>query len=221
MHAGESQNDSPWDAMRSEMVETQLAGRGIRDPRVLVAMGQLPREQFVPQCRRAAAYEDRALPVGPGQTISQPYIVAYMTEALRMAPGHRVLEVGGGTGYQAALLSMLGGEVVSVESDPHLVETARERLANLNITGVRFHCGDGSLGFAQAAPFDRIMVTAGAPRVPPSLVEQLVEGGHIIIPVGSLSRQMLVRVIKRKRGTIELPLLPCRFVKLVGEQGWE
>ncbi len=221
MDAEKSQNDLRWAALRREMVDTQLVGRGIRDPHVIEAMTDLPREEFVPAHQRPAAYEDRALPVGPGQTISQPYIVAYMTEKLEMAPGHRVLEVGGGTGYQAALLSVLGGRVVSIESDPTLVRSAQERLARLNIKGVRFHCGDGSVGFPRGAPFDRIIVTAGAPRVPPDLVEQLVDGGRMLIPVGSASQQVLVCLVKRGQVTTEYPLLPCRFVKLVGEQAWD
>ena len=221
MHADNHQSDPRWADLRREMVQTQLIGRGIRDPHVLEAMAALPREEFVPPGQRPAAYEDCALPVGPGQTISQPYIVAYMTEKLALAPGHRVLEVGGGTGYQAALLSMLGGDVVSVERDAQLVRAAQERLSLLNIKGVRFHCGDGSMGFFPSAPFDRIIVTAGAPHVPPTLVEQLVEGGRMIVPVGSASRQVVVCVIRHGHGTTEYPLLPCRFVKLVGEQGWD
>jgi protein-L-isoaspartate(D-aspartate) O-methyltransferase len=147
-------------------------------------------------------------------------MVAYMTEKLEVSPGDRALEVGGGTGYQAALLSMLGARVIAVESDPDLVRAARERLARLGVKGVAFHCGDGSVGLARAAPFRRIIVTAGAPRVPPALVEQLVEGGRMIIPVGSAARQQLLCVVKHGQGTVERPLLPCRFVKLVGEEGW-
>ena len=221
MHAHNGRDDPLWDDLRREMVQTQLIGRGIRDPHVLEVMAALPREEFVPPGQRSAAYDDCALPVGPGQTISQPYIVAYMTEKLEPAPGHRVLEVGGGTGYQAALLSMLGGDVVSIECDPQLIQAAQERLAHLNIKGVQFHCGDGSTGLAASAPFDRIIVTAGAPHVPPALVEQLVEGGRMIIPVGSISRQVIVCVIRHAHGTTECPLLPCRFVKLVGKQAWD
>jgi len=214
------QDDLPWADLRREMVETQLVGRGIRDPRVLEAMGCLRREEFVPTRQRSAAYEDRALPVGPEQTISQPYIVAYMTEKLDLCPGHRVLEVGGGTGYQAALLSLLGTQVVSIESDPCLVQAAQERLARLDIKGVQFHRGDGTIGLARLAPFDRIIVTAAAPKVPPALVEQLVDHGRLIIPVGSVSQQMLVCVTRRGNRTIEHTLLACRFVRLVGNQGW-
>ncbi len=220
MNTDPGQDDLPWAELRRQMLETQLARRGITDRNVLEAMAELPREEFVPPPQRSAAYEDRALPVGPGQTISQPYIVAYMTEKLEVSPGHRVLEVGGGTGYQAALLSMLGARVVSVESDPELVRTAQERLARLHIQGVQFECGDGSLGFPRAAPFDRIIVTAGAPRVPSALVEQLIEGGRLIVPVGSTSQQTLVCVVKHGAATTEYPLIPCRFVKLQGAQGW-
>ena len=220
MEPYQAQDDPRWAERRRAMVEAQLGARGIRDPHVLAAMGTLPREEFVPEALQDAAYEDRALPVGPGQTISQPYIVAFMTEKLELSPGQSVLEVGGGTGYQAALLSMLGGRVLSVESDPGLVRAAQERLARLHIHGVRFECGDGSLGCPRAAPFERILVTAGAPDVPPALVEQLAEGGRLLIPVGPAAQQMLVCVCKSGRRTVEYPLLPCRFVKLCGDQGW-
>lgn len=216
-----ARDDEPsWAELRREMVATQLASRGIHDPEVLRAMNELAREAFVPPSQRHAAYEDRALPVGPNQTISQPYMVALMTQQLAVAPGQRVLEVGGGTGYQSALLSMLGGRVISIECDPILVQAARARLARLNIQGVEFHCGDGSLGFAAAAPFDRIVVTAGAPHIPPALIEQLIEGGRLLIPLGTAARQVLMCVIKTGYGIIEHPSLACRFVKLLGEQGW-
>ncbi|MFH0982334.1 MAG: protein-L-isoaspartate(D-aspartate) O-methyltransferase [Planctomycetota bacterium] len=219
--AGDGQGDFPWASLRREMVEVQLLGRGIRDRHVLEAMGGLPREEFVSADQRAAAYEDRPLPVGPGQTISQPYIVAYMTEKLEVSPGDRVLEVGGGTGYQAALLSMMGAQVVALEIDPRLVQEAEARLARLNIKGVRFIRGDGTLGYPDLAPYDRIIVTAGAPRVPPALVHQLREDGRLIMPVGGPAQQILVCVIRNREGTTEHPLIPCRFVKLVGEQGWD
>ena len=221
MGDGDPQADLPWVDLRREMVQTQLAGRGIRDRQVLEAIGRLPREEFVPRGQRSAAYEDRALPVGPGQTISQPYIVAYMTEKLDLSPGQRVLEVGGGTGYQAALLAALGAQVVSIESDPRLVQAAQERLARLNIEGVRFCCGDGSIGLAHLAAFDRIMVTAAVPQTPPALVEQLVDGGRMLVPVGSESQQTLLCVTRHAHRTTEHSLLACRFVKLVGEQGWD
>jgi protein-L-isoaspartate(D-aspartate) O-methyltransferase len=202
------------------MVEHQLRARGIRDPQVLDAIGKLPREEFVPPQERDAAYEDRALQVGPGETISQPFIVAYMTEKLHVSAGQSVLEIGGGTGYQTALLSMLGARVVSIESDPLLVEEARERFERLNIRGVRLICADGSLGWPELAPYDRVLVTAGAPSAPPALVEQLVEGGRMIIPVGAATEQTLVCVVRRHGGYTEYPLIACRFVKLVGAQGW-
>jgi protein-L-isoaspartate(D-aspartate) O-methyltransferase len=221
MSIDDRQRQPDWEELRRDMVERQLVARGIRDSNVLRAMGRLPREAFVPELQRAAAYDDCALPVGPGQTISQPYIVACMTETLQVAPGHNVLEVGGGTGYQAALLSMLGSRVISIETDAELVHRARERIELLGIRGVEFLCGDGSIGYAPAAPYERIIVTAGAPRVPPALVDQLVVGGRLVIPVGSSSQQGLVCVIKHEHGTTEYPLIACRFVRLVGEQGWQ
>lgn len=220
MDLEERHEQAHWAARRREMIERQLVGRGIRDPQVLQAMGRLPREEFVRVHEREAAYEDRALPVGPGETISQPFMVAYMTEKLQVAPGFTVLEIGGGTGYQTALLSMLGARVVSIESDPVLVREAGERLDRLAIQGARFICADGSVGWRESSPYDRILVTAGAPDIPPALVEQLVEGGRLIIPVGPESDQTLVSLVRRRGGTTEFPLLACRFVKLVGEQGW-
>ena len=220
MGSGGGHPELDWAAQRRSMVLHQLRGRGLRDLQVLEAMGRIPREEFVPASQRAAAYEDRALPVGPGETISQPFIVAYMTEKLMLVPGHSVLEIGGGTGYQTALLSMLGARVVSVESDPILVHEAGERLNRLGIRGIRLVCGDGSTGWPEFAPYDRILVTAGAPCVPAALVAQLADGGRMILPVGPVTEQTLVCVVRRRGGTTEYPLLGCRFVKLVGEQGW-
>ncbi|MCP4591318.1 MAG: protein-L-isoaspartate(D-aspartate) O-methyltransferase [bacterium] len=202
------------------MVREQLIGRGITDEQVLAAMASVPREEFVSARLRASAYEDSALPVGPGQSISQPYIVAYMSEKLEVAPGQRILEVGSGTGYQAAILSAMGAGVDSIEADPQLARAAQNRLRRLSIRGVRFHYGDGSLGLPPASPFERIVVTAGAPRIPPPLIEQLAEGGRLIVPVGSAERQVLLCVVKRGCRTTEHPLIPCRFVKLIGDQAW-
>lgn len=203
------------------MVRDQLAARGISDTAVLRVMESVPREQFVPSSLAAAAYDDRALPVAEGQTISQPYIVAYMTQTLAIDRGHRVLEVGTGTGYQTAILALLGGEVYSIERSFTLHKAARERLEARGLTNVRLMCGDGTLGWPEHAPFDRILVTAGAPEVPGSLVDQLTETGRMILPVGPTARQTLVRVEKRRGRMVECPLLPCRFVRLVGQEGWD
>jgi len=210
-----------FDQARRAMVRDQLARRRIRDPNVLRVMGEVPRERFVPEALRDAAYEDRALPVGEDQTISQPYIVAYMTEKLEVRPGLHVLEVGTGTGYQAAVLARLGAQVDSVERIAVLHGAARRRLEALGLTNVRLHCGDGSLGWPPHAPYDRILVTAGAPDVPPALLDQLREGGRLILPVGRSDAQTLVCVEKHAGRTREIVLLACRFVKLVGREGWD
>jgi protein-L-isoaspartate(D-aspartate) O-methyltransferase len=206
---------------RAAMVRDQLVARGISDADVLQVMESTPREQFVPASLAAAAYDDRALPVAEGQTISQPYIVAYMTQALAIDRRDRALEIGTGTGYQTAILALLGGEIYSIERNLALHEAARQRLEAMDLKNVRLRCGDGTLGWPEHAPFDRILVTAGAPEVPGPLVDQLTESGRLIVPVGPTARQTLVRVEKRQGRTIECPLLPCRFVRLVGQAGWE
>lgn len=202
------------------MIETQIVARGVRDEDVLQAMRQVPREQFVPAGLQDQAYEDRALPIGPGQTISQPYIVAYMTKHLGLTRECKVLEVGTGTGYQAAVLARLARVVHTVERDASLSAAARCRLESLGILNVRFHVGDGSLGYAPGAPFNRIMATAGCPEVPQVLVDQLVIDGVLLVPVGDTETQTLVRIRKRRGGTVESPLIACRFVKMVGRGGW-
>lgn len=205
------------------MVERQLRGRGIADPRVLEVMGRVPREAFVADAiRRHAAevYRDAALPAGRGQTLSQPYMVARMTEALELAPGDRVLEIGTGTGYQTAVLAALAREVWSVERDPVLAEAAAERLRVLGFERVHLRKGDGTLGWPEAAPFQAILVTAGAPDLPRPLIQQLAEGGRLVIPVGGREGQSLLRVTRRGDELIRESLLECRFVPLVGEEGW-
>lgn len=218
--ANDSNEDIAWRRARREMVVSQLRGRGIADPHVLEAMSTLPREQFMTPHTRSQAYADRAVPLDCGQTISQPYIVARMTEALDIRPGHRVLEVGTGSGYQTAILARLGAHVWTVERIKSLSDAAVVTLADLNIDDVHYRVGDGSLGWQEAAPFDRILVTAGAPRLPQPLVDQSIEGGRIVIPIGPEGVQTLVIVQCHNGRTVETPLLPCRFVKLVGAEAW-
>jgi len=206
--------------LRREMVQEQIRERGVQDARLLDAMQRVPRHEFVSEDMQAGAYADQPLPIGEGQTISQPYMVAAMTEALALAGRERVLEVGTGSGYQAAVLSLLAREVHSVESVASLAKAAQARLARLGYGNVAVHCGDGTLGLAQAAPFDAIIVTAAAPRIPPPLVEQLAEGGRLVIPVGPATEQELVLVRKLEgRATLET-LHYCRFVPLLGRYGW-
>jgi protein-L-isoaspartate(D-aspartate) O-methyltransferase len=206
------------------MVERQLRARGIRDARVLEAMAAVPRHLFVPPSLRARAYDDGPLPIGEGQTISQPFMVASTCERAAVAPGDHVLEVGCGSGYQSAVLSHLagiGGDVIGIERFLPLVSLAEDNLARAGVTNVRVILGDGTLGFAEAAPFDAIVVAAGAPKVPPALVEQLAEGGHLVIPVGSRTMQLL-RVLTKRRGRVtEVGSDPCVFVPLVGQEGWQ
>jgi protein-L-isoaspartate(D-aspartate) O-methyltransferase len=205
---------------REAMVREQIMARGIHGGGVLAAMRSVPRELFVPEEFRDEAYADRALPIGPAQTISQPFIVAYMTHHLDVLPGDRVLEVGTGSGYQAALLARLVRSVDTIEYDAALSAAARDRLALLGIDNVNFHVGDGSVGLPEAAPFERIIVTAGSPAVPEPLIEQLVEGGVLIAPIGEADTQSLVRISRRGGQTHEEHLLDCRFVKLLGRYGW-
>ena len=202
------------------MVETQLRRRGIRDERVLAVMSRIPRECFVPPELAGAAYEDRALDIGLGQTISQPYIVAYMTEKLDLNPEHRVLEIGTGSGYQTAILASLCTKVYSVEFLPKLSERTKATLCRMELSNVEYIVGDGTLGWPEHAPYDRVIVTAGAPRIPAPLVEQLHVGGRMVLPVGDDKVQQLILVEKKECRFVEFPLIGCRFVKLIGEHGW-
>ncbi len=209
--------------LRDIMIREQLAYRGISDPAVLAAMREVPREEFVPADLRGSAYEDGPLPIGDGQTISQPYMVAYMSEALELSPGLRVLEIGTGSGYAAAVLSRIVAEVHTVERIAGLAVAARERLAMLGYDNIRIHVGDGSLGWPEYAPYDAIVVTAGAPEVPQLLMEQRAMGGRLVIPVGqNLTYQTLIRV--RRLGENDYrheSLMAVMFVPLIGEAGWE
>ena len=209
-------------AARSAMVASQLRARGISDERVLEAMAAVPREAFVSSVQAPWAYADEALPIEAGQTISQPYMVARMTELLSPRPGDRVLEVGTGSGYQAAVLAWLGADVVTIERHSQLAAIARERLDRLGLgERVEIRVGDGSLGAPDAAPFSRIIVTAAAPDVPPSLREQLApDGGRLVIPVGPRDRQELLLVIRDGDEWREISDGPCVFVPLVGEEGY-
>ncbi len=216
--------DAAESAQRREMVERQIRARGIRSQRVLDAMASVPRHLFVAPEHGAEAYADAPLSIGFGQTISQPYMVAAMADALSLRGCERVLEVGGGSGYQAAVLSLLARKVVAVESRPALAEAASERLARLGYRNVRIEIGDGSLGWPadslRDAGYDAILVTAGAPSIPPPLVAQLSDGGRLVIPIGPAEQQELIRVVKQNGRTMQESLFACRFVPLLGRYGW-
>lgn len=203
------------------MVRRQLSGRGITDEHVLRAMGAVPREAFVPEELAGRAYEDSPLPIGEGQTISQPFVVAAMVAAAGVRPGDRVLEVGAGSGYAAAVLHAITDEVYAIERQEGLGNAAIERLAALGYDGVRLRIGDGTTGWPEAAPFDAILVAAGAPVVPPALVDQLAVGGRLVIPVGPRTDQSLRVVTRTDPDTVEeRDAFPVRFVPLIGTQGW-
>ena len=206
---------------RQEMVETQIRRRHVTDSRVLECLERVPRHEFVPAEFRDRAYEDAPLPIGEGQTISQPYIVAAMTAALRLQGNERVLEIGTGFGYQAAVLACLAGEVFTVEFRAGLATEAAERLARLGYKNAHVHCGDGTLGLPEFASYDAILVAAAAPSVPAPLLAQLAEGGRMVLPVGDVENQDL-RLIERSHDTFRTILLePCRFVPLLGAHGWK
>ncbi len=209
-------------ALRNQMVDRQIASRGVRDPRVLEAMRTVPREAFVAERFAELAYDDSPLPIGEEQTISQPYVVALMGEALEIRPEDKVLEIGSGSGYAAAVLSRLAREVYAVERHESLARDAEERLARLGYANVRILQGDGTLGWPEHAPYDAIVVAAGGPEVPPALLAQLAEGGRLVIPIGRDPRdQDLVRVRRRAEGgDVREVLGSVRFVPLIGAQGW-
>ncbi|MFP5378485.1 MAG: protein-L-isoaspartate(D-aspartate) O-methyltransferase [Vicinamibacteria bacterium] len=203
------------EALAARMVETQIRARGVRDPRVLAAMRKVPRHRFVPESERGAAYGDHPLPIGHGQTISQPYIVAFMTEALGVGPGAKVLEIGTGSGYQAAVLGEIAGEVYTVEIVSPLAAQAAALLADLGYANVPVRDGDGYAGWPEHAPYDAIMVTAAPEEVPAPLVEQLAVGGRLVIPVGTVEQHLLVYTKQADGRLREEDRMPVRFVPFV------
>ena len=203
------------------MVEHDLRRRGIRDDHVLDAMGRVPRHRFVPPELISEAYSDYPVPIGEGQTISQPYIVALMTEALTPDRDTRVLEIGTGSGYQTAILAECGARVWTIERSPRLARRARALFEELGYDHIQSVVGDGTLGLPDRAPFDRILATGSLPEAPESLLRQLVEGGIFVGPIGSMYGQQLVRIVYHPQRTAREDLGPCRFVPLIGENGWD
>lgn len=210
-----------FDTLRERMVREQIEGRGVRDPRVLDAMRTVPRHLFVMPGNEPYAYDDRPLPIGHGQTISQPLMVAIMSQALESRPQDRVLEVGTGSGYQAAILSRVVREVVTIERHEPLAEAARQALRAAGIDNVRVLVGDGTEGLPNEAPFDGIIVTAGAPAVPETLKAQLADGGRLVIPVGPAHYQVLIIVTRRGDDFLKAEGSGCSFVPLIGRHGWK
>ncbi|QSV44960.1 protein-L-isoaspartate(D-aspartate) O-methyltransferase [Geobacter benzoatilyticus] len=210
-----------FDIARKRMVESQIISRGIKDRRLIEAMLKVPRHVFVEEAMAAQAYSDTPLPIGEKQTISQPYMVALMTELLQLSGSDKVLEIGTGSGYQAAILATLADRVYTVERIRPLALKARKALDSIGLLNVNIKISDGTVGWEEEAPFDAIIVTAGAPDIPEKLVDQLKPGGRLVIPVGSQFEQILVRVIKQEDGSfVRDDIAGCRFVKLVGRYGW-
>jgi protein-L-isoaspartate(D-aspartate) O-methyltransferase len=207
--------------LRERMVRTQIEGRHVSDPRVLAAMRAVPRHAFVPAEHQNLAYQDAPLPIGAGQTISQPYIVAFMTQLLRLGPDDRVLEIGAGSGYQTAVLAEIVREVIAIERVPMLAARARQRLDALGYENVTIHVADGTRGYADAAPYDGILVAAASPGIPQPLIDQLAEGGRLVIPVGHGDGQMLQLVTRSAEGVNVQEVSPVRFVPLIGEHGFD
>jgi protein-L-isoaspartate(D-aspartate) O-methyltransferase len=213
--------ESQFEVERRRMVKEQISGRDIRDSRLLEAMQVVPRHLFVPREHRHLAYADGPLPIGGGQTISQPYIVALMTQLLNLKGSEKILEVGTGSGYQAAILAHMGAEVHTIERDPYLAERAAQVLSNLNLKNVYIHVGDGSKGLKSHAPYQAILVTAAAPSVPPALLDQLDECGRMVIPVGGRYGQYLEKWQRSGEEYSQDVLVPVAFVPLRGEHGWK
>ncbi|MEM8794571.1 MAG: protein-L-isoaspartate(D-aspartate) O-methyltransferase [Pseudomonadota bacterium] len=213
---------TPFDRARRQMVERQISDRGVRDPLVLAAMGKVPREAFVSKGFSEDAYDDKPLPIGDGQTISQPFIVAFMVEALALKGGEKVLEVGAGSGYAAAVLSEIAGEVHAIERIESLAEKAAQNLKAAGYESVHILHADGTRGWAEHAPFDAILVSAGSPNVPETLKDQLAPGGRMVIPVGdSFAGQDLIRITRRETGRYDHETLAdVRFVPLIGGEAW-
>jgi protein-L-isoaspartate(D-aspartate) O-methyltransferase len=206
---------------RERMVKSQLLPRGIKDPRVLKVMGKIPRNRFIEEALSGEAYNDHPLPIGHKQTISQPYIVALMTEILELNGEEKVLEIGTGSGYQTAILADLSRKVFTVERIRDLMVKARNTLADLGYNNIMFKAFDGTLGWKEYEPYDAIMVTAGAPKIPEPLLDQLADGGSLIIPVGNRFSQELIKVTKKKENIIQKNFGGCRFVDLLGVHGWK
>jgi len=219
MLSRESKNDLLKARMR--MVDEQIIARGIRDPRVITAMRKVPRHLFVEEALQNQAYSDHPLPIGEKQTISQPFMVALMTEAMQLKGMEKVLEIGAGSGYQTAILAEIAFKVFSIERIRSLTIQARKLLYDLGYLNVEIKFSDGTLGWAEESPFDAIIVTAGSPGIPKPLVDQLAVGGRLVIPVGDSADQELVRITKTEEGTKREDLGGCRFVKLIGQHGWE
>jgi len=209
------------DKERNRMVDEQIVSRGVQDERVLAVMRKIPRHEFLPEAIRGMAYADNALPLGEGQTMSQPYMVALMTELLGLKGPERVLEIGTGSGYQAAVLAELCEKVYTVERVKSLADKARATLDRLGYKSVAIKVYDGTYGWKEMAPFDAIVVTAGSPDIPAPLVEQLKEGGRMVIPVGDRYGQELVTVVKTAEGITTRRSIPCVFVPLIGNHGWK
>ena len=210
-----------YEELRKLMIKTQLIPRGIKDKRVLEAMERVPRHLFVDSSNITNAYSDMALPIGEGQTISQPYMVAVMTELLELNGTQKVLEIGTGSGYQTAVLAELSQAVYTIERIASLAEKAKKRFQNLSYLNIHLKADDGTLGWPEEAPFHRIIITAGSPEIPTPLIEQLAEGGIIVIPVGDLYSQQLLKYRKSGRNPMIEYHTPCVFVPLIGQYGWQ
>jgi protein-L-isoaspartate(D-aspartate) O-methyltransferase len=214
-------SDDPYTLVRERMVEYQIEGRGVRDKRLIDAMKEVPRHLFVPPELREASYQDRPLPIGRGQTISQPYIVALMTELLLLKKGDTVLEIGTGSGYQAAILSKLAKTVITMERLPEIAEEAGKLFLTLNITNITVITGDGTEGFVPYAPYDGIIVTAATPDIPPPLIDQMADGGRLVAPAGSRDLQQLIRLTRRGSRVDREEFGGVMFVPLLGKYGWQ